>query len=76
MRIIFNYLFILLKEPSFAFARYALKFRSKSVKEKLFQKLHVTGIPWFSLIDAISGEILCENLKIFILNSQLREMIF
>lgn len=58
------------------FDRMALKFSAKMVKERLFQKLHVTGIPWFSLIDVYSGEILCENLKIFILNSQLREMIF
>lgn len=58
------------------FSRLALKFSCKWVKEKLYQKLHITGIPWFSLIDANNGEILCENLKIFILNSQLREMIF
>jgi hypothetical protein len=58
------------------FIKLALKFDSRSVKEKLFHKLHITGIPWFSLIDATNGDILCENIKIFILNSQLREMIF
>lgn len=59
------------------FDRLALDFKAKSkIKEKLFQQLHVMGIPWFSLINASNGQVLCENLKIFILNSQLREMIF
>jgi hypothetical protein len=58
------------------FRRYIVDFKCKHIKESLFKELNVIGIPWFSLINALSGEILCENLKIFILNSQLREMIF
>lgn len=58
------------------FMRLALSFNSKQIKERLFQQLHIVGIPWFSLINAKNGDILCENLKIFILNSQLREMVF
>ena len=58
------------------FARLALDFNAKQIKEKLFFHLNVMGIPWISLINSNNGEILCENLKIFILNSQLREIIF
>ena len=58
------------------FDRLALSFSANSVKENLFEQMNVIGIPWFSLIDATNGEILCENLNIFILNSQLRDMIF
>jgi hypothetical protein len=58
------------------FRRYIVDFKCKHIKENLFKELNVIGIPWFSLINALNGEILCENLKIFILNSQLREMIF
>jgi hypothetical protein len=38
--------------------------------------MNVVGIPWFSLINSTNGEILCENLNIFILNNQLKDMIF
>ena len=61
---------------TYDFERYALHFNAKAVKEKLFQQMNVVGIPWFSLINGNTGEIMCENLKIFILNSQLRDMIF
>ena len=58
------------------FDLYALSYKAKSVKEKLFQQMNVVGIPWFSLINSTNGEILCENLNIFILNNQLKDMIF
>lgn len=63
------------EEERASFTRLALDFNCKAIKEKLFHELHISGIPWFSLTYA-SGEILCENLKIFILNSQLREIVF
>ena len=57
--------------------RFALAFdATKSLKETLCRQMSVVGIPWFSLIDANTGKILCKNLKIFILNSQLRDIVF
>lgn len=54
------------------FSRYALNFDAIHVKEMLFRQLKVAGIPWFSLINAKNGEILGDNLRHLILNSQLR----
>jgi hypothetical protein len=53
----------------------ALDYNCKEIKNKLYERLKVVGIPWFSLINANNGDVCCENLKIFILNSQMREMI-
>jgi len=65
-----------IQSPIHRFDRYALSYKAKSVKEKLFQQMNVVGIPWLSLINSTNGEILCENLNIFILNNQLKDMIF
>ena len=54
------------------FVRCALNYDASHVKEKLFRHLNVAGIPWFSLINAKNGEVLGDNLRDLILNSQLR----
>lgn len=56
--------------------RYALDYKAREVKDSLYKELNVVGMPWFSLVESHSGLVLCENLRLFILNSQLRDIVF
>jgi hypothetical protein len=64
-----------LSSENILFKRCVLDFNQKELKNELLKELNVIGTPCFSLIDASEKEILCENLKIFILNSQLRDLV-
>jgi hypothetical protein len=57
--------------------RFVVDFEAAGVvREKLEKAFSISDLPHFSLIDSQNGQILSENLKIFILNSQLRDIVF
>jgi hypothetical protein len=64
------------KKQKYPIARLSLDFESKSIKEQLFKQLNVLSIPWFSLINAGNGDILCKDLKLFILHEELKQIVF
>ncbi len=56
--------------------RYVLDFQAKPIRVEISNELSVNESPFFSLIESPSGKIWSENLKLFILNSQLKDMVF